>query len=117
MSRESPAIVVDQSLSGVRVAAVLDRLALSWGLPQVIQVENGPEFSSRALDDWAHRHGVKLAFSRPETPTDNPYIEAFNGRLRAECLAQRVIGGSDVGARPPLGQSVSRFPMGLCDNR
>lgn len=88
MSRESPAIVVDQSLSGVRVVAVLDRLTLSWGLPKVIQVDNGPEFSSRALDDWAHRHGVKLAFSRPGTPTDNPYIEAFNGRLRAECLDQ-----------------------------
>jgi putative transposase len=86
MSRESPALVVDQSLSGARVVATLDRLACSWGLPKVIQVDNGPEFSSRALDDWAHRHRVKLAFSRPGTPTDNPYIEAFNGRLRAECL-------------------------------
>lgn len=86
MSRESPAIVVDQSLTGARVVALLERLAGSWGLPKVIQVDNGPEFSSRALDDWAHRHGVRLAFSRPGTPTDNPSIEAFNGRLRAECL-------------------------------
>lgn len=86
MSRESPALVVDQSLTGARVVALLERLASGWGLPKVIQVDNGPEFSSRTLDDWAHRHGVRLAFSRPGTPTDNPYIEAFNGRLRAECL-------------------------------
>lgn len=88
MSRESPAIEVDRSLSGARVVTLLDRLASGWGLPSVIQVDNGPEFSARALDDWAHRHGVKLAFSRPGTPTDNPYIEAFNGRMRAECLDQ-----------------------------
>jgi putative transposase len=88
MSRESPAIVVDHTFSGARVVAVLNRLAGVWGLPNVIQVDNGSEFTSRALDDWAHRHGVKLAFSRPRTPTDNPYIEAFNGRLRAQCLHQ-----------------------------
>jgi putative transposase len=88
MSRESPAIVADTAFSGARVAAVLNRLADSWGLPKSIQVDNGPEFTSKALDDWAHRHRVKLVFSRPGTPTDNPYIEAFNGRFRAECLDQ-----------------------------
>ena len=88
MSRESPAIVVESSFSGARVVAILNRLAGVWGLPESIQVDNGPEFSSKALDDWAHRHGVKLVFSRPGTPTDNPYIEAFNGRFRAECLDQ-----------------------------
>jgi putative transposase len=40
------------------------------------------------LDGWAHSNGVKLEFSRPGIPTDNPYIESFNGRLRAECLNQ-----------------------------
>jgi putative transposase len=88
MSRESPAIVVDRSFSGTRVVAVLNRLEATWGLPKSIQVDNGPEFSSKALDDWAHRHRIKLVFSRPGTPTDNPYIEAFNGRFRAECLDQ-----------------------------
>ena len=89
MSRESPAIEVDRSLSGERVVAFLERVAARCGLPQVIQVDNGPEFTSRALDAWAHRHGVRLAFSRPGTPTDNPFIEAFNGRLRAACLDQQ----------------------------
>lgn len=89
MSRESPAIEVDRSLTGVRVVAVLERLAAQRGLPQILQVDNGPEFTSQALDAWAHRRGVKLAFSRPGTPTDNPFIEAFNGRLRQECLDQQ----------------------------
>lgn len=88
MSRESPAIAVESGFSGQRVAAILNRLAGARELPKSIQVDNGPEFTSKALDEWAHRHGVKLVFSRPGTPTDNAYIEAFNGRLRAECLDQ-----------------------------
>lgn len=86
MSRQSPVIVADSTFSGERVVAVLNRLASVWGLPKVIHVEMGSEFNSKTLDDRAHRHGVKLAFSRPGTPTDNPYIEAFNGQLRVECL-------------------------------
>jgi putative transposase len=88
MGRASPAIAVDTAFSGARVAALLNRLEAAWGLPTSIQVDNGAEFTSKALDDWAHRHRIKLVFSRPGTPTDNPYIEAFNGRLRAECLDQ-----------------------------
>ena len=51
-------------------------------------MDNGPEFAAKALDEWAHRHRVKLAFSRPGTPTDNPFIEAFHGRFRQACLDQ-----------------------------
>ncbi len=68
--------------------AVLERLTQTHGLPQVLQVDNGPEFISKALDEWAHRRGVNLKFSRLGTPTDNPYIEAFNGRFREKCLKQ-----------------------------
>jgi putative transposase len=88
MTRESPAIEVDGSLSGQRVVAVLKRLGGAHGLPKILFVDNGPEFTSKALDAWAHQHGVKLAFSRPGTPTDNPFIEAFNARFREECLNQ-----------------------------
>jgi putative transposase len=88
VTRESPAIEVDFSFSGQRVAAVLEHVVQSYGLPKVIFVDNGPEFISKALDVWAHRNGVKLVFSRPGTPTDNPFIEAFNGRFRQECLGQ-----------------------------
>jgi putative transposase len=88
MSRESPLIAVESSFSGEKVAGLLDQVAQRIGLPQAIQVDNGPEFTSKALDEWAARNKVKLIFSRPGTPTDNPYIEAFNGRLRDECLDQ-----------------------------
>jgi putative transposase len=88
MSRESPALEVGSHLTGHHVVAVLERLAQAGQVPQMLQVDNGPEFSSRALDVWAHQRGVKLIFSRPGTPTDNPFIEAFNGRLRQECLNQ-----------------------------
>jgi putative transposase len=86
MSRVSPAIQVKTSFTGQDVAAVLDQLAAAGHRPTTIFVDNGPEFVSKALDAWAHRNQVKLAFSRLGTPTDNAYIEAFNGRLRDECL-------------------------------
>lgn len=56
--------------------------------PKVISVDNEPEFTSKALNEWTHRRGVKLSFSRPATPTGNPYIESFDGRLSEECLNQ-----------------------------
>lgn len=87
-SRESLAIEVDFSLTGKRVVEVLERVAKRNGKPQVIKCDNGPEFISRAVDEWAYRKGVKLDFSRPGKPTDNAYIESFNGRFRQECLDQ-----------------------------
>ena len=88
VSRVSPAIEVGSSLTGYKVVEVLEGLAQSQGLPKVIQVDNGTEFTSKALDEWAHRRKIKLQFSRPGKPTDNPFIESFNGRLRQECLDQ-----------------------------
>lgn len=85
-TRECPAIEVDTSLGGYRVTQVLDRVALNRGLPESIVVDNGPEFISRALDAWAYRRGVKLHFIRPGKPTDNCFIESFNGTFRDECL-------------------------------
>jgi putative transposase len=87
-SRVSPAIEVDFSLTGKRVVVVLERLKLTCGLPKSIQVDNGSEFISKAMDEWAHHNSVKLDFSRPGKPTDNAFIESFNGRLRQECLNQ-----------------------------
>lgn len=89
-TRESLAIEVDFSLTGARVARVLDRLAETRGLPEVIQVDNGPEFAGKILDAWAHAHGVRLQFIEPGKPVQNAFIESFNGRLRDECLNQYV---------------------------
>lgn len=69
-----------------QVTEVLDRLARERGRPKSLRVDNGPEFAGRMLDQWAYLNGVEIDFSRPGKPTDNAYIEAFNGRLRAECL-------------------------------
>jgi putative transposase len=88
VSRVSPTIEAAFSFAGGRVVEVLERLAVTHGLPRSISVDNGPEFISRAMDAWAYRHGVRLEFSRPGKPTDNPYIESFNGHFRAECLGQ-----------------------------
>lgn len=85
-TRESLAIGVDQGIKGERVVEVLERIVRERGAPKSIRVDNGPEFVSKALDRWAYEHGVTLDFSRPGKPTDNAYVESFNGRLREECL-------------------------------
>ncbi|HIL10400.1 MAG TPA: transposase [Candidatus Latescibacteria bacterium] len=51
-----------------------------------MRVDNGPEFTSVALDQWAYWHEIQSVLSRPATPTDNAHIESFNARLRRECL-------------------------------
>jgi len=85
-SRECPVIEVDTSLGGRRVVSVLERLAEIRGLPEVITIDNGPEFAGKALDEWAYRRGVKLNFIRPGKPIENAFAESFIGRLRDECL-------------------------------
>ena len=65
---------------------MLERVGREIGLPASIRVDQGTEFVSRDLDLWAYQRGVTLDFSRPGKPTDNAFIEAFNGRFRAECL-------------------------------
>ena len=68
------------------VVATLERVCRDGGYPRAIRVDQGTEFISRDLDLWAYARGVELDFSRPGKPTDNAFIEAFNGRFRAECL-------------------------------
>jgi putative transposase len=86
-TRESLAIEVDTSLSGARVARVLDRVIAERGAtPDEIVMDNGPELTSRALDRWAYERGVRLHFIEPGKPQQNGYIESFNGKLRDECL-------------------------------
>jgi putative transposase len=65
---------------------VLERLRASRGLPQVLVMDNGPEFAGRALDAWAYAAGVTLRFIRPGRPIENAYVESFNGKCRDECL-------------------------------
>jgi putative transposase len=85
-TRQCVAIEVDRSLPGLRVVRVLDRLAETIGLPDILVMDNGPEFSGRALDTWAYARGVQLRFIRPGKPIENAFVESFNGKFRDECL-------------------------------
>ena len=87
-TREALALEVDVSITGERVVRVLDAIAERRGYPSAMQIDNGPEFTSRALDQWAYEHRVALHFIQPGKPTQNAHIESFNGRLRDECLNQ-----------------------------
>lgn len=86
-TREALVIEVDTSLTAQRIVRLLDDAAASRGLyPRAIVCDNGPEFISHALDEWADGHGVKLEFIQPGKPVQNCFVESFNGRLRDECL-------------------------------
>ena len=87
-SRLSPAIDVRQRYKGSDVVDTLDRVTAIHGMPKSIRVDNGPEFISKDLDLWAWSNGVTLDFSRPGKPTDNAFVESFNGKVRAECIDQ-----------------------------
>ena len=85
-NRECLAAEVDTSITGGRVVRVLERLGELRGLPQILVMDNGPEFAGQALDVWAYEQGVKLHFIEPGKPVQNAFIESFNGKMRDECL-------------------------------
>ena len=87
-TRECLAIEIDTSLPGARVVRVLERLAAMGRQPLHLVVDNGPEFASKAVDQWAAKRGVSLRFIDPGKPIQNAYIESFNGKFRDECLSQ-----------------------------
>ena len=85
-TRESVAIEVGQSLRGEDVVRTLNRMKYEGRVPKILFCDNGSEFTSHAMDLWAYQNGVKIDFSRPGKPTDNAFIESFNGTFRDECL-------------------------------
>jgi putative transposase len=85
-SRFAPALEARFRFRGSDVVETLERIGRTYGLPRTIRVDQGTEFVSRELDLWAYTRGVTLDFSRPGKPTDNAFIESFNGKFRVECL-------------------------------
>jgi putative transposase len=83
---EAVAVVPARALGGLPVTRVLEQLAASRGLPQVLRTDNGPEFCGRAMLTWAHERGLTLRLIEPGKPNQNAYVESFNGRFRDECL-------------------------------
>jgi len=87
-SRELLGQLVSVSISGVRVARLLDELKQVKGLPKSIVCDNGTEFTSKAMFFWSKENRVKLAFIQPGKPTQNAFVESLNGKFRNECLNQ-----------------------------
>jgi putative transposase len=85
-TKEAVDIVLDHSIPGPYVVRVLEQAARFRGLPAAIRTDQGPEFTSKALDQWAYRNGVELKLIQPGKPTQNAYVESFNGKFRDECL-------------------------------
>ncbi|WP_369931352.1 IS3 family transposase [Xanthomonas sp. NCPPB 2632] len=85
-THEAVAIEIERAISGIGVTRVMDRLAVTRGLPKIIRSDNGKEFCGKAMVAWAHERGVQLRLIEPGKPNQNAYIESFNGRLRDECL-------------------------------
>jgi putative transposase len=85
-SREALAIEVGKRLRAEDVVSVLNRLVAQRRAPRFLFTDNGSEFSGRLMDMWAYHYKVQIDFSRPGKPTDNSFIETFNGSLRDECL-------------------------------
>jgi transposase InsO family protein len=99
---------------------VLERLKEQRWLPERIVTDNGPEFTSKALDTWADENGVKLHFIRLGKPTENAYIESFNGRFREECLNENWF-RKLLDARTTIekweGTTTKRGPTARCSDR
>lgn len=93
-SRELVLQIVDFSISGQRVANELDRLARP--LPNTIVCDNGPEFTSKAMYFWTKRVSVKLNFIQPGKPTQNAFVDSFNGKFRTYCLDLHWFASIDV---------------------
>jgi putative transposase len=85
-TREWKAVIVDTSIGGVRVVRLLEELRETTGLPTAIVLDNGPEFTSRAFLSWAEQREIDLRFIQPGKPTQNAFVESFNGKFREECL-------------------------------
>ena len=90
-TRESLAIEVGQSLKAEDVVRVLSRIGFQPAAPKMRFCDNGTEFTSQAMDLWAYHAGVRIDFSRPGKPTDNAYVESFNGMLSFGALSVSLV--------------------------
>ena len=89
-SRECVALVADTSLSGARVARELDAVIARRGQPAMVVSDNGTELTSAAILQWTQERRVDWHYTAPGKPTQNAFVESFNGRLRDECLNETL---------------------------
>jgi putative transposase len=89
-TREALALAVDTSIGGARVVRELDAIIARRGRPAMIVSDNGTELTSRAVLEWTNRAGVEWHYIAPGKPTQNAFVESFNGKFRDECLNEEV---------------------------
>jgi len=89
-TRENLALIAETSLSGLRVTRELDRVISERGMPGTIVSDNGTEFTSMAILRWVQDTGIDWHYIAPGKPTQNAFIESFNGKLRDECLNETL---------------------------
>jgi putative transposase len=120
-------LVVDTSLTGLRVARELDRIAELRGYPCMIVSDNGTELTSNAILAWQQQRGVEWHYIAPGKPMQNGFVESFNGRLRDECLNEHLFASlkeareinsslngltpTEFVARPTQGQNWNRLSL------
>ena len=85
-THEAVAIVPAHSIGSEHLTRLLDEICAQRGKPSIIRSDNGPEFTGKAMLNWAHRNSIALKLIEPGKPNQNAYVESFNGRLRDECL-------------------------------
>ena len=89
-SKENVLLVPDTSISGLRVTRELDQAFAERGMPRTIVSDNGTEFTSMAILKWVQDNGLDWHYIQPGKPTQNAFIESFNGKLRDECLNETL---------------------------
>lgn len=89
-TRENLALIADTSLSGLRVTRELDRIIAKRGMPGTIVSDNGTEFTCMAILRWVLDTGIDWHYIAPGKPTQNAFVESFNGKLRDECLNETL---------------------------
>ena len=85
-TRSCPGLLTQSSIPGHRVTGFIDQRAVIHGYPQSVRVDNGPEFTGRHFQQWAEQRKIHIEYTQPGKPTDNSFIESFNGKFRDECL-------------------------------
>ncbi len=85
-TKEAIEIGVWRRINGQGVTDLLEAVCRFRGYPAAIRTDQGPEFTGRLLDQWAQANGIKLVLTQPGKPTQNAYVESFNGKFRDECL-------------------------------
>ena len=89
-TKENVLLVPDTSISGLRVTRELDQAFAERGQPKTIVSDNGTEFTSMAILKWVQDNGIDWHYIQPGKPTQNAFIESFNGKLRDECLNETL---------------------------